>query len=393
LLAPILPGGGFWGRYQRFSLVGRALGRVADVDALIFLRGEPAADLRALESGAAERWKTQVRLHVCEGAPVNASPWRRWILSPLDFRRQPALGVAGGATQLAALRDRLAALRPDLVLAFGIEMMLPLLALSEPLPAVFLDVDDVPHLRAWREARITRSPVRRWLLRSQVPGLLWAERRATAAARRSFVCSEADRDYLSRRWGLRGVEVLPNAVEIPEPVAESPDPTMLFIGQMDYLPNAAAARFLLDEIWPLVRRRLPRARLMIAGPSTGTLENGGVPEGVELLGVVEDLRDLYARTRVACAPIQAGSGTRIKILEAAAFGRAVVSTRMGAEGLELQHDREILLGDTREELADACCRLLQSPEWAARLGAAARQRVGAHYDSSMVLERMRPLLS
>jgi glycosyltransferase involved in cell wall biosynthesis len=269
--------------------------------------------------------------------------------------------------------------------------MLPLLSVPEPLPPVYLDVDDVPHLRAWREARITRSPIRRWLLRSQVPGLLWAERRATAAARRSFVCSEVDRDYLSHRWGLPRVEVLPNAVEIPEPVAGSPEPTLLFIGQMDYLPNATAARFLLDEIWPLVRQRLPRARLMIAGPSTGTLEHGGVPEGVELLGVVDDLKDLYARTRVACAPIRAGSGTRIKILEAAAFGRAVVSTRMGAEGLELEHDREILLGDTREELADACCRLLQSPECAARLGAAARERVVALYDSSTVLERVRPL--
>jgi len=390
ILSPILPGEGFWGRYQRFALLGCALGRAADLEVLAFLRGEARRELPALEAQAADAWKTRVRLHACPGAAVSPSLVRRWILSPLDYRRQPALGLAIGAEQVAALRDRLERSRPDFVLAFGLEMMLPLLVIGPRLP-VYLDLDDVPHVRAWREAGVLTSPFRRWLVRSQVPGLAWAERRAVLAARTSYVSSRPDRDYLVRRWRLPRVELLPNAVEIPEPLADCPEPSLLLIGQMGYAPNAAAARLLMEEVWPRIRQALPAARLRIAGPGSDALRPEGAPEGVELMGAVSDIGELYAGTRVACAPLRAGSGTRIKILEAAAFGRPVVSTRLGAEGLELADGREILLRDDPRDFADACRELLEDPGRAARLGGAARRRVAERYERSRVIGEIRGL--
>lgn len=389
LLTTVLPGAGFWGRHQRHSLFGSALGRFAELDVLAFLTGGPPGDLATLEARASAEWGTRVRLHVCPAGRVSSSRLKRWALGALDYRRQPALQVAAGAAQAAAIEERIASVDPDQVVAFGIETMLPLLSVRCRLPPVDLDFDDVPHVRRWREARLPVSPLRRLLALSQVPGLLWAEQRMTAAARRSYVCSEVDRAYLTRRWRLPRVAIFPNAVPIPPPMPPPREKSLLFIGQLDYLPNAEAARFLIDSVWPAVRERLPEARLRIAGPSSEVLGSPSrLPPGVEVTGVVPRLEPLYARTAVACAPIHAGGGTRLKILEAAAFGRPVVSTRLGAEGLDLRDGEEIVLRDDARGFAAACCRLMAEPAESRRVGEAARRRVAALYERTDVVSRL-----
>jgi len=109
---------------------------------------------------------------------------------------------------------------------------------------------------------------------------------------------------------------------------------------------------------------------------------------VEVTGVVPRLEPLYARTTVACAPIHAGGGTRLKILEAAAFGRPVVSTRLGAEGLDLRDGEEIVLRDDARGFAAACCRLMSEPAESRRVGEAARRRVAALYERTEVVSRL-----
>jgi glycosyltransferase involved in cell wall biosynthesis len=117
------------------------------------------------------------------------------------------------------------------------------------------------------------------------------------------------------------------------------------------------------------------------------------PPGVEFLGFVSDLGALYRRTRVVCCPIQSGSGTRFKILEAASYGVPVVSTPIGAEGIDLVPDAEIVLRSSATDLAEACLDLLRDDLRARTVGASARERVRARYSRDAVVRRMRGVLT
>jgi len=109
---------------------------------------------------------------------------------------------------------------------------------------------------------------------------------------------------------------------------------------------------------------------------------------VSFLGFVDDLDSWYARARVVCCPISHGSGTRVKIIEAAAHARAIVSTSMGAEGLNFRDGREILLRESPSALADACVELLNDPSRADHLGRAARARAAERYERSAVVTQL-----
>ncbi|HEY3167795.1 MAG TPA: glycosyltransferase family 4 protein, partial [Candidatus Binatia bacterium] len=117
------------------------------------------------------------------------------------------------------------------------------------------------------------------------------------------------------------------------------------------------------------------------------------PTGVEFLGFVSDLKALYKKTRLVCCPIQSGGGTRVKILEAASYGVPVVTTQMGAEGLKLAADTEILIRNDAGALAEACRALLIDYNWATSIGAAARERVRTLYCRDAVIDEMKSILT
>jgi glycosyltransferase involved in cell wall biosynthesis len=168
----------------------------------------------------------------------------------------------------------------------------------------------------------------------------------------------------------------------------------LFVGIMSYLPNALAADTLVRDIWPTVRARVPNARLIIAGKDPERLRcYPATDPSVTLAGFVDNLAELYAKARVVCCPIVFGGGTRIKIIEAAAHARAVVSTTLGAEGLAFENEREIVVRDGVAPLAEACVRLLQDPAAAQRLGLAARERARATYERAAVVAQLERLFT
>jgi glycosyltransferase involved in cell wall biosynthesis len=259
---------------------------------------------------------------------------------------------------------------------------------------VLFDLDDIQHRRYLRE--ISQPPRRKLkpLRRLWMPAMWWGERRAIVRSDRAFVCSEIDRDYLRRTMGVHNLSVIPNAVARVEDRPLSAEPNVMFVGTYDYPPNRVAAEHLVREIWPHLSRLRPDARLLIAGPQAEEIPSFRTPPaGVDFLGFVPDMGDLYARTRVFCCPILSGGGTRVKILEAASHGVPVVSTPIGAEGIDLAPDREILLRDRAAELAEACAALLADPERAQRLGAAGRDRVRELYGRERIVERMRAMLA
>jgi glycosyltransferase involved in cell wall biosynthesis len=206
----------------------------------------------------------------------------------------------------------------------------------------------------------------------------------------TFVCSEGDRRYLAHFTRSDRVRTVPNTVTFP-PLSDgdASEPLMLFVGAMGYRPNAQAVDSLVQEIWPAVRARVPGARLAIIGPGREhTASYRLADESVTFTGFVDDLQSWYRRARVVCCPIYHGGGTRVKIIEAAAHAKAIVSTRLGAEGLNFEDGREIILRDAAAELVEACVHLLDDPNAAARLGQAARQKARSTYERTAVVDQL-----
>jgi len=153
-----------------------------------------------------------------------------------------------------------------------------------------------------------------------------------------------------------------------------------------YSANIIAAEFLVRGVWPLVRRACPDARLIVAGNKPERIPSFAQrPAGVEFTGFVPDLEPLYRSAAMVCCPVLSGGGTRVKILEAAAHGKAVVSTVVGAEGLDLRDGIEIVLRDGARAFAEACTELLRDPVRRDALGRAARDAVARRYDRRRVV--------
>jgi glycosyltransferase involved in cell wall biosynthesis len=198
------------------------------------------------------------------------------------------------------------------------------------------------------------------------------------------VPSEADARRVRAARPSARVAVVPNGVDVeryrPRASDPAPDPhTILFFGALDYWPNVEGLLFFLDEVWPRLGETHPAARLRILGrrPHPALLARRG--PRVEVPGFVEDLRPSLAAAAAVVVPLRLGGGTRLKILEAMAMARPIVSTTRGAEGIDAVPGRELLVADDPARFAAAVRRLLDDPTLGSRLGRAARALVESRY--------------
>jgi sugar transferase (PEP-CTERM/EpsH1 system associated) len=180
------------------------------------------------------------------------------------------------------------------------------------------------------------------------------------------------------------VGVIPNGVDtdlIQISPVESSSRNLLFVGTFAYEPNVDAVLYFSDKIFPLIQRQLPDCKFVIVGghPSRKVLTLTKKP-GIVVTGYAEDLREYYEHCAVVVVPLRAGGGTRGKILEAMAFGRPVVATTMGAEGLEVQHGENILISDDAQNFADYVITLIRDSRLRTRLIRNARRIVESRYD-------------
>jgi sugar transferase (PEP-CTERM/EpsH1 system associated) len=211
-----------------------------------------------------------------------------------------------------------------------------------------------------------------------------AERRYLQLADRVLTVSEADRDAFASFLDPRKLSVIPTGVDVDYfqalPVAEDPN-SLVFMGSMDWLPNEDAVLYFVDAILPLIQRQCPAVTLHVVGrsPSRKLQALAQRVEGVRLSGWVEDIRPYVARSSICIVPLRIGGGTRLKIFEAMAMGKAVVSTSIGAEGLPVQDGENILLADTPNDFSQAVLSLLQDAGRRKRLGAAARTLVQENF--------------
>ena len=171
-----------------------------------------------------------------------------------------------------------------------------------------------------------------------------------------------------------------DAYAVADPAAIEPG-LCVFTGKMDFRPNIDAVAWLCSEVWPLVRAGYPAARLAIVGrdPARRVLALAGEGLGVTVTGAVPEVQPWLARAAAVVVPLRVGGGTRLKVLEAMAAGKAIAATRLAVEGLHVVDGVDALLADQAEDLAAAILRLLADPGLRAELGMRARARAETEY--------------
>jgi glycosyltransferase involved in cell wall biosynthesis len=248
---------------------------------------------------------------------------------------------------------------------------------------ILLDTQNVEHIILRRYLDHAHNPVK-----LAYAWLQWRKLKAWEAyvCQRSTLitaCSEADRRILQNLSPDVPTLVVPNIVDVdsysPSPQAENL--SVLFQGGMDWYPNRDAVAFFISSILPRLRFLVPGVRFIVAGrnPAEHFLQRFlGVPD-VEFTGTIPDMRVEMAKAAVCAVPLRIGSGTRLKILEAAAMGKAIVSTSIGAEGLTFVDAEDIVIADDPGAFAEALVRLLTDPSLRRLLGRRARRRVEVEY--------------
>lgn len=205
------------------------------------------------------------------------------------------------------------------------------------------------------------------------------------------VMSDVDKkEILKRKKPPLSVHVVENGVDTLklQPLAPVNDPVVLFIGALDYLPNQDAAHFLSQEIFPLIKKSFKNFRILLVGRKPSPAILGLASEAVEVWGDVPEVEPFYRRASIAVVPLRAGSGSRLKILEAMALGRPVVSTTKGAEGLEIEPGHDYLEANDPETFAASIRMLLTQPSLYQRISMNARKTVEEKYDWSRAAQKM-----
>ena len=198
------------------------------------------------------------------------------------------------------------------------------------------------------------------------------------------VVSDPDRDIFVENYGCNRVTVVPNGVDehyfAPVQSAVYPD-SMVFTGSMDWRPNQDGVKYFIEEIFPIIRRRLPAATFTIVGrkPPQWLISLAERVPGVTVTGTVDDVRPYIAHSMLYVVPLRVGGGSRLKILEAMAMAKVVLSTTVGAEGLAVEEGKHILLRDTPQDFADAACTVLSDPGSFSAYGAAGRALILESY--------------
>jgi glycosyltransferase involved in cell wall biosynthesis len=333
-------------------------------------------------------------LDVSVVASVSSPPTsKRWIVqqaeSALSYNRTLVIQSSATAAARAIVAAEVAK-GPAYILAHRLPAMHLLNSTPGVTMPVVFDLDDIEHIIAARSARQDPSLRNKLFGLMTVPTVLAAERRGIRLAARTLVCSRIDAERVRKLFRTETVDVIPNAMPLPErvlPLVQNRQ--MLMVGAYGYEPNADAAEFFITRVLPLIRARVPKAELHLVGASPQSIPSfARKPEAVKFVGYADDLPATYAASRIVICPIRYGGGTRVKLVEAAGWGKPIVSTTVGAEGLGMVHGTDALIADTAETFADACVSLLNDDELCKALARGARSLAEQSFDGKRIAEQL-----
>lgn len=262
-----------------------------------------------------------------------------------------------------------------------------------------LDLDDDECARTEPFAALHEAAGRAELagqLRRELPQMAMVRRMVMSRFQHVLLANADDLRALQAQHPDVAMAHLPNVIQLPEghPSEMPRDPNrMLFVGTLDYFPNEDAILHFVRDILPQVRAQVPGVQFRIVGVGqSDAVAAVARVEGVQLVGAVPDLTPEYAAAGMAVVPLRAGSGTRIKILEAFAHGVSVVATPLGAAGLGVTGGEQLLLAESAPDFAAACVRLAGDAALRQRLVRMASAWVRAHHTPGALARALGPIL-
>ena len=363
----------------RISNILRALAEVGEVDAVCAVG---LNRLRRLSDApvAVPDWcaaLTSLRLVAVPPWKAEDPIWSRNSLARRLVAREP---ISYSTFPVAPLQDRLRQLAKvaDMVWIERLFLAQPMAGLNG---RVVVDLDDLESVRLYREAATVPSRYLRWVMRREAGRLAAAESRAPLQFARVAVCSPQDARLFpaaaDRVW------VVPNGVDdsllhrAPRPRVRN---RLVFVGGMAYLPNEQAVLYFVRQILPRIRAAVPDVSLAIVGLNPPkTVRELHDRHTVSVHADVPDVAPFVQEAAVSVVPLLVGGGTRLKILESLALGTPVVSTTVGAEGLDLDDNEHLLLADSPEDFAAAVVRLMRDGDTSRRIAQRGQKRVAERY--------------
>ncbi|WP_420642807.1 glycosyltransferase [Candidatus Leptofilum sp.] len=285
----------------------------------------------------------------------------------------------------------------DVVQIEGIELAryLPVIRHGSPRSKIVFDDHNAETELQRRNFLTDLGQPRRWVAAAysaeQVRRLRKFERWVCQQADWVTAVSQPDKAHLETLTNGRApITVIPNSLDVQQFQLEEADAIpsdIVFSGKMDYRPNVDAVLWFVDEVWPQIRQRRPFATFTIVGQKPhARLDRLKNEPGITLTGWVDRVEPYLVGAKVFILPFRVGSGTRLKLIEAMAAGKALVSTAVGAEGFPVAHNRELLLVDEAEAFGTAVLQLLDNPDERKRLGQAAQQ-FAKQYDWRVVVPK------
>jgi glycosyltransferase involved in cell wall biosynthesis len=264
---------------------------------------------------------------------------------------------------------------------------------GDPPPLLVVDSHEIAYDVVRQFARRSVGKARRMYAALDSRKLRREEMAAYRAADLVATCSADDARRIAEQVPSARTVVIPNAADVEHYQPRPSDPasdgqTVMFFGLLSTVPNIDGVTWLVEEIWPHVVAARPAARLRIYGKNPPAQVRALARPAVEVVGFVEDLRPHLAQAAAIVVPLRIGGGTRLKIVEGMAMARAIVSTTLGAEGIEAKPGREILIADEPAAFAQALVRLLDRPALAAEMGRAARRLAVEKYAWSAAAEAL-----
>jgi glycosyltransferase involved in cell wall biosynthesis len=381
-------------RVATLSLLREVARTVPAVDLLAFTDERPETAQARAELGVARTFLVPI-----ESAGLGAAQWAAAARALVDpgtvpmtfarFRRPERLDAVLPAGE-----------RWDAVVFDGLHGAAPFyragaFAFPERLGRVYYRAHNVEWQLWDQSVDSAATPFHRVALRAQARAVRRFEsgllRRATAV----FPVSDEDRGRFAREVPEARLETLPIGFPFitPTPLGPGPALKLLFLGKLDWTPNRDGLLWFLKEVWPEASAKRPELELIVAGSGDpGALRRTGLLDQprIAFRGRVADLAPLYAECAAAAVPIFLGSGTRVKAIEAARYGRACVSTALGVEGIGLAPGRSYLRAESVREWIDALVGL--SPADCARLGQAAFDEARAGFEASAIGDRLARVL-
>jgi glycosyltransferase involved in cell wall biosynthesis len=304
---------------------------------------------------------------------------RNMIAGKYPFFAQKYFSIGFQRTYKALIAEG----RFDVVVCDYLAPMVNFLDFETTIPLVVFQ-HNVESLIWKRHARFAKNPLKRAVFLRESSLTIRLEDAVSSVATGQIAVSPEECQYFSSERKMRNVlGHVPTGVDCAYySPGKARDPyTMAFLGSMDWHANIDAVQYFVKDIFPLIKRRLPGARFLVIGrnppASIQALSNG--QSSIEVTGTVDDVRPSLSRASVMVLPLRVGGGTRIKVFEAMAAGLAVVSTKVGAEGLPVTEGKNILFGENAHEFASKVCELLDTPELLERVSTAGRRLVEEKY--------------